>query len=57
VTARAAITQAVIDRAARVAKAQGVVVTITTADGTTCTIAPVGEKAKGDDFDLVDMKR
>lgn len=47
-TQRASITQAVIDRAARVAKAQGVVVTITTKDGTTCTIAPVEAPNKAD---------
>jgi hypothetical protein len=40
-SARAALSQAQIDRAARVAKAQGVMVTITAKDGTVYQIAPV----------------
>jgi hypothetical protein len=56
-TARAAISQAVIDRAARVATERRVVVTFTTKDGTTCTVAPLDAKPKGDDFDMVDMRR
>jgi hypothetical protein len=56
-TARASITQAALDRAARVATERRVVVTFTTKDGTTCTVAPLDAKPKGDDFDMVDMRR
>lgn len=39
-TARATITQAALDRAAKAVAAQGVTVTITAKDGTIWTIAP-----------------
>lgn len=41
-TARLSLTQAALDRAAKVAKATGVTVTITARDGTVYTIAPAG---------------
>jgi hypothetical protein len=61
-TARAALTQAALDRAAKVAAAQGVVVRITARDGTVYEITPaLDAKPESDqpasDFDTWKAKR
>jgi hypothetical protein len=56
-TARAIIPPATLRAAALDAKANGVVVTITMPDGTTCTVAPATNAGHGDPFELVEMKR
>lgn len=48
-TKRATITQSALDRAAKVAKGQGVTVTITAPDGTVYSIAPAGVAVSNDD--------
>ena len=51
-TARLALSQSALDRAAAVAKAQGVTVTITAKDGTVYQIAPV-DAANTTDADFI----
>lgn len=45
-TARATLTQAAIDRAAKAAKAQGLKVTVTAKDGTVYEFTPLDAKAE-----------